>query len=268
MVQLKSKDIINSMHSSLRLSDIVELRRLLTADGCVDINKFSDDDLARFIIARNGNLEKAKTLLAAHIAWRSATLPINMTSCLTEFNKGKVYLHGVDKQGHPVVVYRSKLQIPSDRNLDEMLKMCVWWAERVISLLPDDKSKVTILVDRSDSGMQNSDMEFVRAMAGVFQNNYPERLCRAIVYPSGLIFYTIWNLIKWFLDPVTQDKVKPVLTLAGVQEFIADEFIPLHMGGQSDYSFCPANYCSELTSDADKDGGQDGNRVDPESSSS
>jgi hypothetical protein len=154
-------------------------------------------------------------------------------------------MHGFDLEGHPVVVYRAKLQFPGDRNLDEMVNMCIWWAEKVISLLPSDKSKATILIDRIDAGMQNSDIEFVRAMAGVFQNNYPERLHRAIVYPSGIIFYTFWNLIKWFLDPVTQQKVQPVLTLAGVTEFIDPQYVPKHMGGQSSYEFNQNQYSDD-----------------------
>jgi len=104
-------------------------------------------------------------------------------------------------------------------------------------MLPGDKSKATILIDRTDAGMQNSDMEFVRALSSVFQNNHPERLFRAVVYPSGIVFYTIWNLIKWFLDPVTQHKVQPVLTSAGVTEFIDAQFVPKWMGGTCEYEF-------------------------------
>jgi hypothetical protein len=152
-----------------------------------------------------------------------------------------MFVHGVDKEGHPLIVYRAKLQVPSERDMDEMLRLCTWWAEKVISMLPPDKSKATILVDRSDASLTNMDFEFVKAMAGIFQNNYPERLYRAIIYPSGIVFYTFWNLIKLFLDPVTQHKVQPVLTLAGVQEFVDDEYIPSYMGGKSNYEFDAAH---------------------------
>jgi hypothetical protein len=58
------------------------------------------------------------------------------------------------------------------------------------------------------------------------QSNFPERVHRVIVYPSGFVFYGIWNIVKWFLDPVTQAKVQPMLALSGVQQYIDDEYIP------------------------------------------
>ena len=234
---LVSSDILTAP-LRFREQDLLTLRSSFTKEERV-LNSLSDETIARFLIARNGNTEKARALLVEHLAWRKVKLPLYKNSCITEFVKGKVYLHGFDREGHPLVVYRAKLQIPSDRNVEEMLNMCYWWAEKVISVLPPDKSKATILIDRIDAGMQNSDVEFVRAMASVFQNNYPERLYRAVVYPSGLVFYTVWNIIKWFLDPVTQHKVQPVLTLAGVTEFIDPQYIPVHMGGESRYTFDP-----------------------------
>ena len=86
-------------------------------------------------------------------------------------------------------------------------------------------------------GATSPDMQFVRQFASVFQNNFPERVYRIVVYPGGLVFTGLWNLVKWFVDPVTQQKVKPVLTLGGVQEFIEDEYIPVSMGGKCDYEF-------------------------------
>jgi hypothetical protein len=215
---------------------LIKFRATFTREEIAQ-NGLSDDDLARFLIARNGNIEKSRALLLEHLVWRKSKLPIFKSSCLTEFAKGKIYMHGFDREGHPLVIYRSKLQIPAERDLDEMLNLCYWWAEKVVASLPDDKSKATILIDRTDAGMQNSDMDFIRAMASVFQNNYPERLFRAVVYPSGIVFYTIWNLIKWFLDPVTQHKVQPVLTVAGVTEFIEPMYVPRYMGGECDFTF-------------------------------
>ncbi len=71
----------------------------------------------------------------------------------------------------------------------------------------------------------------------MLQNNFPERLHRAIIYPSGLVFYGIWNVIKWFLDPVTQAKACPVIYLSGVQQYIDDEYIPTRLGGSCDYEY-------------------------------
>jgi hypothetical protein len=52
---------------------------------------------------------------------------------------------------------------------------------------------------------------------------------KAILYPSDWIFWAIWNVGKWFLDPVTRNKVKAVVTFAGVEEFVDRKWIPKSM---------------------------------------
>jgi hypothetical protein len=40
------------------------------------------------------------------------------------------------------------------------------------------------------------------------QDLHPERLHRAIVYPTGIVFYSMWNLlVKWFMAESTREKV-------------------------------------------------------------
>ena len=152
---------------------------------------------------------------------------------------GKVYRYGKDKDGHPLAIYRPRLNDPNTRDMEEMSRMIMWWASVIMSEMPTERSKCTILVDRTD--VQSPDIAFLRAFSSVFQNNFPERVYRIIVYPGGLVFTAVWNVVRWFLDPVTQDKVKPVLTLAGVQEFIDDVYIPSSMGGACNYEFDAAD---------------------------
>ena len=47
---------------------------------------------------------------------------------------------------------------------------------------------------------------------------HPERLEKAIVYPTGLVYYSLWNVVlKWFMEEHTRDKVVPAISLADVQ---------------------------------------------------
>ena len=55
------------------------------------------------------------------------------------------------------------------------------------SIMPPNKSKLTLLCDRSDYGSNSSDIEFVKASSKVMQDNFPERLHKCIIYPSGLV---------------------------------------------------------------------------------
>lgn len=193
----------------------------------------NDTALARFLIARNDDVGKATELLSAHLAWRSEHLPIFKSSCMNELVKAKLYNHGFDKEGHPLVIWKTSRNIAKERDIKEMGDMIIWWLEYLEANSPADKSKVTILMDRSGYTQANSDLEFIKSFSKVlqvrsnfdiffispitlschncvttyFQDNYPEKVYRVIVYPSGIVFYGIWNIVKFFLDPVTQVSV-------------------------------------------------------------
>jgi hypothetical protein len=153
----------------------------------------------------------------------------------------QLYVHGVDKEGHPLVIYNVRLSKPSERDLDEAVRHLVWWLEWVIRSMREDvvcadeggeskvakrrvskvmmltsstsiimrhlndlMVKITVIFNRVDFRQENTDMELIKAATVVLQNNYPEILCRSIVYPTNFIFYALWNVVKFFLDPVTQ----------------------------------------------------------------
>lgn len=214
-IVIKSSDIDQSLFSE-------ENHRSLKAK----FPHLEDDTIARYLIARNNNLEKADELLTKSQKWRNVHFPILKQDCITELRKAKVYTHGHDKEGRPLLIVHGVRHIPGDRNMEETAKAALWMMEQVIKRLPEDKTKYTILMDRSGAGLANQDIEFTKHFTKLFQDQHPERLCRAIVYPSGLIFWSLWNVVKWFLDPVTRDKVCPIMYFSGVQQYIDDEFIP------------------------------------------
>jgi len=194
------------------------------------------DTLGRYLLARNNKIKKATKLLTDAENWRANHWPILKQDCINEINKGKIYVRGVDKEGRPLLIFRTRFHKANDRDPEEMAKMVIWWTEQAIKALPNDKTKYTILFDRTDaSGAQ--DFEFVKYFAKLFQDGYPERLSKLVVYPSGVLFWSLWNIVKWFLDPVTRQKVLPCVYFIGVQEHIADEHIPISMGGKSTYEF-------------------------------
>jgi len=223
---VKSKDIDSAKYTKEKLAKMKE-----------QFPDVDNDTLARYLIARNNKMKQAVPLLQAAEAWRHVWRPILKEDCLSEIMKGKIYTKGFDKEGRPLLIIRSKLHNPKERSIDEMAKMVCWWIEQIISRIPDGKSKYTVLLDRTDAGIANQDLEFIKCFSQLFQKLHPERLNRAIVYPSGVVFWTIWNVAKFFMDPVTRNKVVPCMYFYGVQEYIADEYIPVGMGGQNDYEF-------------------------------
>jgi hypothetical protein len=217
-LQIKSKDIDPAKFS---LDNVVNLRGVFP--------NVDDETIGRFLIARNDDREKAEALLGSAEKWRSHHFPILKQDCMNELRRGVVYSHGYDKEGRPMLIMATRRNDPNNRDLEEMGRACIWMFETVIRRLPDDKSKITILFDRTDTGVDKQDHAFMKNMIKVLQDKYPERLHRAIVYPTGVIYWALWNIVKWFLDPVTAAKAAPMMYLSGVQEFIDDEYIPVGM---------------------------------------
>ncbi len=87
-------------------------------------------------------------------------------------------------------------------------------------------------------------------MVNILTNNYPERMYRTVIYPAGMIFYGIWSIAQYFLDPVTKEKVKPCYYLTNVEEFIDPSYIPVAMGGKCEYEFNPNDYVDPYPEEA------------------
>ena len=129
----------------------------------------SDDILARYLIARNCDIPKACEQLQRALDWKAAHYPILKESCLKEVNSGKLYIRGVDKEGRPLLVYRSRNSFPNDRDLEESARMLVWFAEHIQRRMPETMTKYTLLIDRVGHKSENTDMELVKHVSAQFQ---------------------------------------------------------------------------------------------------
>lgn len=106
------------------------------------------DTLARYLIARDNKVSRASKLLELSERWRTKHWPILKSDCIDEIQKGKVYLHGYDKEGRPLIVFRSKLHDITDRNAEEMAKM-VRSFEQISLLTPTSKIRAGTVVRRA-----------------------------------------------------------------------------------------------------------------------
>lgn len=113
-------------------------------------------------------------------------------------------------------------------NPSSSAKATVWFLEKGLKDFDEDKSKFTLLVDLTPPN-NGSDMEFQRIFSKIFQAVYAERVYQIICHPTSVFFYSVWNIIKLFIDPVTAAKVKPIVYFYAVQELIDDEYIPQSM---------------------------------------
>jgi hypothetical protein len=218
-VLVKAKDI------DLTKFTVDSHRRLKAV--CPDLD---DDTIARYLVAGGNDVNQAQEMISKSKQWKSVHYPILKQDCLEELRKGKLYTHGFDKEGRPLLIVRAFNHDPRHRDIEQLAKAALWMIEQAISRLPDDKSKYTIVVDRTDCGMANQDKEFSVLFGKLFRDQHPERIHRIVVYPTGMVFYSFWNgVLKWFMDASTRTRMVPVVKYSGLTEFIDEQYIPATM---------------------------------------
>jgi hypothetical protein len=127
-----------------------------------------DETLARYLIARSDDFEKAQAFLQKVMRWKSQHWPVLQRTCGKEFSIGKLYVRGVDKEGRPLIIWHSRLNNPNERDLEEVGRLCMWWAEYAVrKAMPENRSKFVFLVNRCDQ--QQGDMEMIKYSAQRFQ---------------------------------------------------------------------------------------------------
>ena len=110
--------------------------------------------------------------------------------------------------------------------------------EVAISQMDDGgDGKYTVIVDRSNMSSSSTDMEGLKYASSIISSNYPERLHTAIVHPVNLIFWSIWKVAQLFIDPVTREKVKPVIYQSAIRDYVAPEHILSHLGGEAAFEY-------------------------------
>ena len=125
--KLTSKDINKSKINE------ENLRRLKVLFPREDI-----DTLARYLVARNNHVDGAQKQLIRGLDWKKKVWPVLKSSCIREINKGKLYMHGTDREGRPLLIITSRLHNPFESDPQEMVRLTLWFTEqaRPLMILP------------------------------------------------------------------------------------------------------------------------------------
>lgn len=128
-----------------------------------------DEELARYLIARNDDLEKAAAQLRKALEWRAANFPIMKADCGEEFTAGKLMMNGFDREGRPILFWNARLNFNATRDMDKLAKTMFWWTEYTIRQLPPQFSKFTLIMDRVGFTRENADMDFAKFVTSALQ---------------------------------------------------------------------------------------------------
>ncbi|KAB2083027.1 hypothetical protein ES319_A05G237400v1 [Gossypium barbadense] len=215
----------------------------------------SDAAITRYLKARNWNVKKATKMLKETLKWRAEYKPeeIRWEEVAHEAETGKIYRSNyIDKHGRTVLVMRPSCQ--NTKSTKGQIRYLVYCMENAILNLPPDKEQMVWLIDFNGYNLSHTSVKVTRETAHILQDHYPERLGMAILYNPPKFFEPFWKVVKPFLEPKTQNKVKFVYSDDPNSKKIMEELFDMEklesaFGGNDDSGFNISKYAERMRED-------------------
>jgi hypothetical protein len=94
-----------------------------------------DDDLIRFLVAKDGDYSLAYEMYRKHLDWLGRNPKPTKDSILNSLSRRWTYAHGFDREGHPLLIARIARHSKDNRDLEEAIREQLWWFDHVDLLL-------------------------------------------------------------------------------------------------------------------------------------
>jgi hypothetical protein len=173
-------------------------------------DSLGDQALSRFARAREGNLEKTKTMVENHLAWKQEFCPAGFkpSDCENEIKAGKAYIQGADLTGRPCAIVLARNHDMYVRDLDETKRFVIFFLDRLIQQCDGaGVEQFTGIFDLSGMPMKACDQKTVLFLLRMLEKNYPERLGDLYLVNPGWVFWILWNMISAFIPAKTKKKI-------------------------------------------------------------
>jgi len=226
---------------------------------------YNDSYLLRFLRARNFDLPKTLQMWKSFIQWRKDNNVENVLELeFPEINDAKkYYAHGffkTDKSGRPIYIERVGTirldKFEQIMSLDRFKAFCMQKYERLTNIiLPGctqaqgkPVEQILFIMDFKDWSakmMNQKTMDLIKLMSRIGTDYYPETLGTMFIINVPLVFYGVWNVVKYFLDEQTRQKIKIFGSKYRKEllEYVDEENLPDFLGGRA----TPANYGENMT---------------------
>eukprot|EP00291_Cryptomonas_curvata_P014244 CAMPEP_0172181970 /NCGR_PEP_ID=MMETSP1050-20130122/18130_1 /TAXON_ID=233186 /ORGANISM="Cryptomonas curvata, Strain CCAP979/52" /LENGTH=264 /DNA_ID=CAMNT_0012855345 /DNA_START=69 /DNA_END=860 /DNA_ORIENTATION=+ len=173
----------------------------------------TDQQLTRFLIARNFNVAHALKLLLSALEWRALRRPElveRMPGFEEVFGKqgatGKVYCPGTDRWGRPVLVLDNTVENSSDA--DGRLLFLAWNLEFACRQMGEGVDKYVVFLHLGRFSIFNAPpMRDTRETIRMVCQCYPERLGHCVIYRPPGVFSAFWSAVKGLVDARTASKL-------------------------------------------------------------
>lgn len=221
-----------------------------------DVKKIREsDDFCRKMIAHvRGDMELAHKVAAYSLRWRKY---VKIADIKEEgipkafFEQKAIYPYNKDKLGCYVLVLQNKNYTKNMADAIQVKQVFLYFLEKLYN--DHGAKKVTMLLDCSDAGLSNLDIDFTKFIFNVFLKRYPMGLGYVIVYDMPWLFNAAWKVIRSWMMPEASERVKMV-NKTQITEFIDPKDLPVRMGGTDtyEYSYVPGKPLGERVGDSSK----------------
>lgn len=213
----------------------------------------TDVVLLKFLRARDFKVSDAFTMLKNTVLWRkSFGVDGILEEALGNDWDGVAYMHGYDKEGHPVCynvygvfqdneLYQKTFGDEAKR--DKFLRWRVQLLEKGIrqqlSFSPGGISSMVQITDLKNSAATLGKRELKQAadqILTLLQDNYPEFVAKKIFINASWWYLAYYTMISPFVSPRTSSKfvaVRPAKVSEAFFRYCSPEHVPVQYGGLS-----------------------------------
>jgi len=166
----------------------------------------SDEDIGRFLIARNNDLGKAYDMARATLKWRSKFKPkeIVVKDFPTAQAQGVYRLAGTTKDGCGILHITSANWGSFAYSVDEYVKSLTFHYELSLAQNPRG-DKMFFIFDMKNMGYL-TDMRKLRFLARAMSVYYPDRLSKAVFVNCDWVFDKLFSICVRWVDKRTREK--------------------------------------------------------------
>lgn len=237
-------DFINkeSSSSSKHIADSIYVDELFLAIG------YDNPDvlLLRWLRSRKWDVSAAVNQIIETMQWRHdwgvQEIVGNGERAISqdEIATGKTYFMGHDRTGRPVCCIHPKEHVKGQYPHEYSEKLTVFCLETYRKILQPPMESVLIIFDMGGCDSKNMDFHQIKFLINLVDNYYPDSLGVILILNFPWILDKSWTIIKSWLNPQIQKKVRFIHTEAELNEYIDLSVLPKRLGGdQPDFKYIP-----------------------------
>lgn len=215
-----------------------------------DLDRFQLEDLYAccFLRHQQGSIDKACDMVDVSLRWRKELALNDLTEAsfsVAMHESGAIFYHNHAKNGNPIlhimVAKHKKDTFPALT----VRQFIAWHIDK--EFLANPGKRIVVLIDMTDAGLTNVDIDLTKFEISCFTTYYPALLAYLLIFEMPWVLNAIWNVIKKLLN-AEQQKFVLLVKKPQITQYIDRDQLLVHLGGSDTYkySYVPVseNVCS------------------------